>query len=121
SDSATTRVITNFGPITIGFKEAWISSFWTMPPTTSSTMLRLPGLNLRAMKLMQTYEALSSACMTLCPTAHQRAHGMNESAQMERSGRRVYQDLLAFRSKTKKYVYVLASHSHFLIEDVYNV
>jgi hypothetical protein len=39
---------------------------------------------------------------------------------MEKSGRRVYQDLLAFRDKTKKYVYVLASHSHFLIEDVYN-
>ena len=33
---------------------------------------------------------------------------------------RVYQDLLAFRSKTKKHVYVLASHSHFFIEDVYN-
>jgi hypothetical protein len=39
---------------------------------------------------------------------------------MEKSGRRVYQDLLAFRDKTKKYVYVLASHSHFLMEDVYN-
>ena len=45
---------------------------------------------------------------------------MNESAQMEWSGRRIYQDLLAFRAKTKKYVYVLASHSHFLIEDAYN-
>jgi hypothetical protein len=45
---------------------------------------------------------------------------MNESAQMERSGRRVYQDLLAVPGKTKKYVYMLASHSHFLIEDVYN-
>jgi len=47
-------------------------------------------------------------------------HSMNESAQMERSGRRIYQDLLAFRAKTNKPVYVLASHSHFLIEDVYN-
>jgi len=41
SDYATTRVITNFGLITIGFKEAWILSLWTMPPTTGSTMLRL--------------------------------------------------------------------------------
>jgi hypothetical protein len=47
-------------------------------------------------------------------------HSMNESAQLERSGRRVYQDLLAFRSKTKKNVYVLASHDHFMMEDVYH-
>lgn len=54
------------------------------------------------------------------PDSISAGHSMNESAQMERSGRRVYQDLLAFRAKTKKNVYVLASHSHFLIEDVYN-
>jgi hypothetical protein len=54
------------------------------------------------------------------PDSISTGHGMNESAQMERSGRRIYQDLLAFRTKTNKYVYVLASHSHFLIEDVYN-
>jgi Calcineurin-like phosphoesterase len=54
------------------------------------------------------------------PDSISTGHGMNESAQMERSGRRVYQDLLVFRDKTKKYVYVLASHSHFIIEDVYN-
>ena len=54
------------------------------------------------------------------PDSISTGHGMNESAQMERSGRRVYQDLLAFRSKTKKHVYVLASHSHFFIEDAYS-
>jgi hypothetical protein len=54
------------------------------------------------------------------PDSISTGHGMNESAQMERSGRRMYQDLLAFRSKTKKYVYVLARHSHFFAEDVYN-
>ena len=54
------------------------------------------------------------------PDSISTGHGMNESAQMERSGRRVYRDLLDFREKTKKHVYVLASHSHFLIEDVYN-
>jgi calcineurin-like phosphoesterase family protein len=53
------------------------------------------------------------------PDSISTGHGMNESAQMERSGRRVYQDLLAFRNKSKKYAYVLASHSHFFIEDVY--
>lgn len=54
------------------------------------------------------------------PDSISTGHGMNESAQMERSGRRIYQDLVAFRAKTKKLVYVLASHSHFLIEDAYN-
>ena len=54
------------------------------------------------------------------PDSISTGHGMNESAQMERSGRRVYQNLLAFRNKTKKHVYVLASHSHFFIEDAYN-
>jgi hypothetical protein len=54
------------------------------------------------------------------PDSLSAGHSMNESAQMERSGRKVYQDLVAFRSKTKKFVYVLASHSHFLLEDPYN-
>jgi len=54
------------------------------------------------------------------PDSISTGHGMNESAQMERSGRRIYQDLLTFRAKTNKHVYVLASHSHFLIEDAYN-
>ena len=54
------------------------------------------------------------------PDSVSAGHSMNESAQMERSGRRVYQDLLTLRSKTKKHVYVLASHSHFFMEDVYN-
>jgi len=54
------------------------------------------------------------------PDSVSAGHSMNETAQMERSGRRIYQDLLAFRNRTKKRVYVLASHSHFLVEDVYN-
>jgi len=43
------------------------------------------------------------------PDSISTGHGMNESRQMEKSGRRVYQDLLAFREKTHKFVYVLAS------------
>ena len=54
------------------------------------------------------------------PDSLSAGHSMNETAQMERSGRQVYQDLLTFRAKTKKPVYVLASHSHFLMENVYN-
>jgi hypothetical protein len=54
------------------------------------------------------------------PDSISAGHSMNETAQMERSGRRVYQDLLAFRTKSQKRVYVLASHSHFMVEDPYN-
>ena len=47
-------------------------------------------------------------------------HSMNEWAQGEWSGDVVYHQLLDFREKTKKNVYVLASHSHFLLRDIYD-
>ncbi|MGH9775322.1 MAG: hypothetical protein ACRD50_10290 [Candidatus Acidiferrales bacterium] len=47
-------------------------------------------------------------------------HSMNISRQETESGRRVYLDLLQWREKTKKRVYVLASHSHFFMEDIFN-
>jgi hypothetical protein len=47
-------------------------------------------------------------------------HSMNESAQGEWSGDLVYHQLLDFRENTKKNVYALASHSHFLMRDVYD-
>lgn len=77
----------------------------------------------RTLKLDETNEEVRSVVVGMhdaLPDSISAGHSMNESAQMEKSGRRVYQDLLAFRSKTKKHVYVLASHSHFFIEDVYN-
>jgi hypothetical protein len=47
-------------------------------------------------------------------------HSMNDWAQGEYSGNLVYHALLDFRDKSKKNVYVIASHSHFLLRDVYN-
>ena len=46
-------------------------------------------------------------------------HSMNDSPQEASSGRIVYSQLLAFRDSTKKNVYVLASHSHFALNNVY--
>jgi hypothetical protein len=46
-------------------------------------------------------------------------HSMDDSPQEEVSGRQVYAQLLAFRHATKKNVYVLASHSHFALNNVY--
>jgi hypothetical protein len=47
-------------------------------------------------------------------------HSMDESAQGERSGVDVYKALLAFRKTTNLHVYVIASHSHFLVNDIYD-
>lgn len=47
-------------------------------------------------------------------------HSMNESAQGEWSGDLVYHQLLKFREETKKNVYVIASHSHYLLRDAYD-
>jgi Calcineurin-like phosphoesterase len=54
------------------------------------------------------------------PDSLSAGHSMNESAQGAESGRKVYQWLVEFRKKTHKNVYVLASHSHFLLDNVYN-
>jgi hypothetical protein len=54
------------------------------------------------------------------PDSMSAGHSMNESAQGTESGRKVYRELVEFRKKTHKYVYVLASHSHFLMDNVYN-
>jgi len=47
-------------------------------------------------------------------------HSANDSPQQEATGRMVYAQLLAFRNSTKKNVYVLASHSHFVLNNVYD-
>jgi hypothetical protein len=54
------------------------------------------------------------------PDSMSAGHSMNESAQGTETGRKVYRWLVDFRKKTHKNVYVLASHSHFLMDDVYN-
>jgi hypothetical protein len=47
-------------------------------------------------------------------------HSMNDMPQQTESGRKVYQQLLDFRQATHKPVYVLASHSHFYVANVFN-
>jgi Calcineurin-like phosphoesterase len=47
-------------------------------------------------------------------------HSMNASAQAEASGRRAYGDLLKLQQASKKNVYVLASHSHFFMEGIFD-
>ncbi|MDR3749248.1 MAG: metallophosphoesterase [Acidobacteriota bacterium] len=47
-------------------------------------------------------------------------HSMNDSAQQQATGRQVYAQLVDFRRSTGKNVYVLASHSHFVLNNVYD-
>jgi hypothetical protein len=54
------------------------------------------------------------------PDSSSAGHSMNDSAQELATGRKVYAQLSAFRNTAKKNVYVLASHSHFVMNDAYN-
>jgi hypothetical protein len=47
-------------------------------------------------------------------------HSMNESLAGAESGRRVYADLLRAQNDAHKYVYVLASHSHYYLDGIFN-
>jgi len=54
------------------------------------------------------------------PDGSSAGHSMNDSAQQQETGRSVYAQLSGFRRNARKNVYVLASHSHFVMNDVYN-
>ena len=54
------------------------------------------------------------------PDSIAKAHSMSDSPQAEASGRRAYSDLLELQQAAKKNVYVLASHSHFFMDGIFN-
>jgi hypothetical protein len=47
-------------------------------------------------------------------------HSMSDWAVGAESGRQVYADLVNFKKKTHKHVYLLASHSHFFMSGIFN-
>ena len=47
-------------------------------------------------------------------------HSMSDFPQSNESGMRAYRDLLRFRSETNKPVYLLASHSHFIVTNAFD-
>ncbi len=53
------------------------------------------------------------------PDSISSGHSMNESPTGTQSGRLVYSELLKLQRASGKHVYVLASHSHFVMSDVY--
>ena len=54
------------------------------------------------------------------PESISAGHSMNESPSGIESGRRVYADLLRARDEAHKHVYVLASHSHYFMDGIFN-
>jgi hypothetical protein len=54
------------------------------------------------------------------PESLARGHSMSDTAIGEQSGLRVYNDLLALQTQALKHVYLLASHSHFYMANVFN-
>lgn len=54
------------------------------------------------------------------PESMAAGHSMNDAGQQQASGRQAYAALLAFRNSTRKHVYILASHSHFVMNNIYD-
>jgi hypothetical protein len=54
------------------------------------------------------------------PESISAGHSMNESPTGTSSGRRVYADLLRAQNGSHKFVYVLASHSHYYMDGIFN-
>ena len=54
------------------------------------------------------------------PDSLSAGHSMNDSLQESKSGRDLYAMLVSFQARTKKHVYLLASHSHFYMGNIYN-
>jgi hypothetical protein len=54
------------------------------------------------------------------PESISAGHSMNESANGAESGHRVYADLLRAQNEAHKRVYVLASHSHYYMDGIFN-
>ena len=54
------------------------------------------------------------------PESISKEHSMNQTELGAESGRRVYADLLQMQNQAHKRVYVLASHSHYFMDGIFN-
>jgi len=54
------------------------------------------------------------------PYSISQSHSMNESDRGKESGTQAYQELLRLQNENHRKVYVLASHSHYYMEDTFN-
>lgn len=54
------------------------------------------------------------------PDSISKGHSMNESPAGTESGRRIYRDLLKAQNEGHKRIYILASHSHYFMDGIFN-
>jgi hypothetical protein len=54
------------------------------------------------------------------PESISRNHSMNQTPEGEQSGRSAYRELLKLQNSAHKKIYVLASHSHFFMDGIFN-
>lgn len=67
-----------------------------------------------------TVRAIVVGMHAALPDSLASGHSMNDFPVSEQTGRKVYADLLKLQRDTQKSVYILASHSHFFMADVFD-
>ncbi len=95
-----------------------------MPPAFSLTTNRLGSLAvLQGATSNPEVKSVVVGMHEALPDSITNDHSMGDNASEARarpSGENVYKALLAFRDTSKKPVYVLATHSHFYMEDIFD-
>ena len=93
----------------------------------SATAEQFDGAQLRWFERTLAKDLADPAVVTIVAGMHKAlpesisaGHSMNESPTGIESGRRVYADLLRARDEAHKRVYVLASHSHYYMDGIFN-
>ncbi len=93
----------------------------------SATAEQFDAAQLRWFERTLAKDLADPAVMTIVTGMHKAlpesisaGHSMNESPTGTESGRRVYADLLRAQNDAHKRVYVLASHSHYYMDGIFN-
>lgn len=90
------------------------------PDQFDATQLRWINSLLKSDAANSSVRAVVTGMHEALPDSISKDHSMNQSPQGEDSGRKVYQWLLDFKQTSHKPIYVLASHSHFYMEGIFN-
>ena len=105
----------------------WISRKVDFISLDNATADQFDADQLRWLRGVLAHDEASSEVQTIVVGMHKalpgsvsRGHSMSESAQGDRSGREAYEALWHTQSAAHKRVYVLASHSHFHMENIFD-
>ena len=101
---------------------ALTSFIWTMRPKTSSMPQQMKWIEgvLKRDRKDDSIRTLVVGMHEALPESISSDHSMNEYSSGIATGRRVYAMLLRMQNDAHKTVYVLASHSHFFMDGIFN-